>query len=352
MKDLGWKAPFGANFLSSRGSEAEDSKSRLYVNGQFRNPVATWSGAPPNLLRVLREYATGKEVRRPKSPIPVVARRREDYDVAPESGLRATWMGHASSLVEIDGHRLLLDPVWSARCSPVSILGPKRFHPPPIALNALPVLDAVIISHDHYDHLDFATVRELATHDVTFIVPTGVGAHLRLWGVSANKIITLDWGEHTTIGSLTITALPARHFSGRWIGDRNKTQWASWTIIGNRHRVYYSGDSGYFPGFVDIGRDCGPFDLSIIAMGAYATAWPDVHLNPEEALTVHREVRGKVLLPVHWGTFQLAMHSWFEPADRMIAAAAETDDVVVIPKPGEFVEPSRLEGRTPWWRQR
>jgi L-ascorbate metabolism protein UlaG (beta-lactamase superfamily) len=258
-------------------------------------------------------------------------------------------MGHASSLLEIDGHRILIDPMWSARCSPFVHIGPRRFYPPPIALADLPALDAVVLSHDHYDHLDFATVQRLAHTGVRFVTSLGVGAHLDAWGVAAERITELDWEETTEVAGLQITALPARHFSGRRFRDTNTTLWSSWSIAGRTHRVFYSGDSGYFDGFRDIGIRYGPFDLTLMAIGAYGPTWPDVHMTPEEAVHAHRDVRGHVLMPVHWGTFNLAFHGWQEPADRLLATAQGTDLVLVMPRPGERVEPTTPSPVERWW---
>jgi len=349
----GCLAPFGANvgLARYRGSYSTGQlrPSEHFVDGKFLNPIQTSVANPKDFGKIFRQMVAGQEIRTPRRPIPIVRRTREDYATPPASGLRATWIGHASTLLEIDGRRVLLDPVWSERCSPFSGIGPARFHPPPIALEDLPPLDAVIVSHDHYDHLDFQTVRSLARLDVPFVVPIGVGAHLKLWGVSSDRIIELDWHDRTTVAELQITALPARHFSGRWIRDRNATLWASWSIVGPSHRVFYSGDSGYFDGFRDIGTRYGPFDLTIIAIGAYAEEWAAVHLNPEEAVAVHRDVRGRMMLPVHWGTFHLALHSWFDPADRLVAAIQGTDIVTAIPMAGQWVEPSVPPPIERWW---
>jgi len=211
-------------------------------------------------------------------------------------------------------------------------------------------LDAVLISHDHYDHLDMSVVRALAPTGVRFITTLGVGAHLEAWGVSPDRITEMDWGDETTVGSVRLVALPARHFSGRSLGDRNTTQWASWALLGPMHRVYYSGDSGYYDGFRAVGEQYGPFDMTLIAIGAYGPTWPDIHITPEEAVAVHRDVRGGLLVPLHWGTFNLAIHSWTEPGERLVTAARHANVSIALPRPGEAVElrtpPTQL-----WWRR-
>ena len=286
--------------------------------------------------------------------MPIVTLTRADFAQPPASGLRATWLGHSTVLVEIDGARILTDPVWARRASPSSLVGPKRFHPPPLPIEELPPLDAILASHDHYDHLDRDVVRALAGSTtqtkLRWIVPLGVGAHLEKWGVSADRITELDWSESTTVGPLTITATPARHFSGRGITDRNHTLWASFAVAGPRHRVFHSGDTGPFAGFLDIGNTHGPFDLTFIKIGAYGDGWPDIHLTPEQAVEANGKLRGRLLLPIHWGTFNLAYHAWDDPVERVVAAATATGTRLVVPKPGESIEPAAAGPVVPWWR--
>lgn len=316
--------------------------------------MATRTLMPGSLSAMLRMHVCGKQVRYSRRPIPVETRKRIDYDTPPESGLRVTWLGHASVLLEIDRLRVLTDPVWSERVSPSSLTGPKRFFGPPIALDELPPIDAVVISHDHYDHLDMATVKTLSARGTLFLVPLGVGAHLERWGIPVAQVRELDWNEHVLLDGVTFTATPARHFSGRGVTDGNSTLWSSWVITAPRHRVFICGDSGFFGGFRDIGRDHGPFDLTLISAGAYSPTWPMIHMTPEDVVQAHADVRGKLLLPIHWGTFNLAFHDWNEPAMRAFAAAEERGVPIVIPRPGQMVEPSRVTDltREEWWRER
>jgi L-ascorbate metabolism protein UlaG (beta-lactamase superfamily) len=287
--------------------------------------------------------------------LPIVKPTRADFAQRPASGLRATWLGHSTVLVEIDGARILFDPVWARRASPSSLIGPERFHEPPLALEDLPPLDAIIASHDHYDHLDRGVVRELARSAAQsrarFVVPLGVGAHLEKWGVAPERITELDWSESVTVGPLKLTATPARHFSGRGLSDRNHTLWASWSVAGPAHRVFHSGDTGPFAGVADIGATHGPFDLTFIKIGAYGETWPDIHLTPEQAVDAHAKLRGRALLPIHWGTFNLAFHAWDEPAERVVVAATAAGAQVIMPSPGESVEPTRARPVDPWWRR-
>ena len=297
---------------------------------------------------MLKRQFFGKEKREPAAPIPVVARTAADYATHPP--LRATWIGWASVLLEIDGKIVLTDPIWSERCSPSTLVGPKRFHPPPIPLDQLPPVDMVVISHDHYDHLDMATVRFLGARGTQFAVPSGIGAHLMRWGIPQAQIHELDWNQSFELRGLTVTSTPARHYSGRQPRFNNRTLWTSWAIKGPQHRVFFSGDSGYSATFAKIGAEQGPFDLALIKIGASDPTWSEIHMTPEEAVQVARDVRASVMLPVHWATFNLAFHSWRDPAERAVAAAAANGVRIVTPKPGEFVEPSPAAAPSDWWR--
>jgi len=301
---------------------------------------------PPDAARkIFREMVFGKEKRRPGSPVPIMVPSFPSHDT-----LRAVWFGHASTLVEIEGRRVLIDPVWSLRCSPSQTVGPKRLHPMPLALGKLPTLDAIVVSHDHYDHLDMATVVALSrSQSAPFLVPLGVGAHLRRWRVPADRVVEFDWNEETTVAGLRFVATEARHFSGRGF-TRNETLWGSWVISGESQRVFYTGDTGYFPGFAEIGRQHGPFDLTLIQIGAYSPYWPDIHMTPEQAVRTHLDVGGGLLIPVHWATFNLALHAWSEPVDRIWQRAKEQEVSLSIPRPGEGVEvssPLEVDG---WWQ--
>jgi L-ascorbate metabolism protein UlaG (beta-lactamase superfamily) len=333
---------------AAKGTRLEQMrKSPRWKDGVFVNPfpersIPFWS--------TLWAWVKGVPHERPEEPLPVVEKAASDFASAPGSGLRITWLGHSSQIVEIDGHRLLLDPIWAKRASPFSTMGPTRFHAPPLPLNELPQLDAVVISHDHYDHLDRKAIVALNKRDgVLFVVPLGVGAHLEHWGVRRERIVELDWWGKVKVGELTLVATPARHFSGRAVGDRNKTLWAGWAILGPRHRVFYSGDTALFPGMREIGRRLGPFDATMMEVGAYNARWADLHLGPEQAVTAHRHVRGKVLIPVHWGTFSLGIHSWTEPVERVLVAARREGVEVAVPRPGQSIEPSRLPKLVQWW---
>jgi L-ascorbate metabolism protein UlaG (beta-lactamase superfamily) len=350
-RSTGWLAAFGASPEGERLDRIR--RSRRWADGRFRNTIPTETVRPSDLAATLRLQFLGRELRYPSRPIPAVARAASDFAAAPASGLRLTWMGHASALVEIDGRRFLTDPVWSERVSPSAIVGPRRFFEPPIALGDLPALDAVLISHDHYDHLDMETVRALGRRGTPFAVPLGVGAHLEKWGVPAAQIHELDWDESVSFGGVSVVATAARHFSGRGVTGRDATLWCSWVMAGPGHRVFYSGDSGYFDGFRALGAEHGPFDATLMSLGSYGPTWPHVHMNPEELVRAHGELGGGLLVPVHWATFNLAFHAWNEPAERAAAAAARQGVRIAFPRPGEMLEPSAPPGPVPadWWRE-
>jgi L-ascorbate metabolism protein UlaG (beta-lactamase superfamily) len=294
-------------------------------------------------------FFRGSRFRTPSAPVPYESRTAADYAAPPASGLRVTWLGHSTVLLEIDGRRILIDPVWAEHVGPVRVLAPKRFYPPPLALAALPPLDLVLLSHDHYDHLHRETIRALAARGERFAAPLGVGAHLARWGVPETRIVECDWWESIAVDDLTLTATPARHFSGRRAVDSDRTLWAGWAIAGARHRVLYSGDTAMHDDFAAIGARLGPFDLTMIEVGAYDALWADVHLGPEQAVRAHRLLGGGgAMLPVHWGLFDLALHGWTEPVERVLVAAAAEGVRVLTPRPGELAEPSTFAS-VRWW---
>jgi L-ascorbate metabolism protein UlaG (beta-lactamase superfamily) len=317
-----------------------------YAEGKFHNSVPASEVAMAALPRLLAAALTGRDRRHPRAPIPLVA---PDTGSDPQ-GLYVTWYGHSSALIELEGRRVLVDPVWSDRCSPSPLTGPKRLHEPPVPLRELPPLDAVLISHDHYDHLDMQSIQNLVDLQAApFLVPLGVGAHLERWGVPPTRIIELDWSERTSVAGIEFIVTPARHFSGRGF-SRDETLWASWVIAGPTRKAFYSGDTGYFPGFAAIGAEHGPFDVSLVQIGAYGDAWPDIHMVPEDGVAAHIDVRAGLMVPVHWGTFNLALHDWAEPADRVWAEAKARDVRLAVPRPGERVDvdaPPPVDG---WWQ--
>lgn len=328
--------------------------SALWAGEGFRNihpvlPGLRDASAPRPALRDIL-CPGGRRV--PGGPLPSM-NPADAWRHAAGSGLRATWLGHSTVLIEIDGLRVLTDPVWGPRASPSRLAGPKRFQPVPVPLRAMPPLDLVLVSHDHYDHLDYPTIRELARHSsVPFVTSLGVGAHLEAWGVPAGRIVELDWWESYTLpdADLTVHAAPSQHFSGRGLKDRNATLWSSLVIESPRHRVFFSGDTGLTTEYAAIRQRFGPFDLVMLEVGAFNPAWGDIHLGPENALKALDLLGGGAFLPVHWGTFNLAVHDWDEPAETLLAQAPRQGVQLLMPRLGEPVEPAQGRDLAPWWR--
>jgi L-ascorbate metabolism protein UlaG (beta-lactamase superfamily) len=324
-----------------------------WAGERFRNlhPVMPGLRDPQATMPTLRDFLCGGERRVPRTPLPAVD-PLELWRRPPASGLRATWLGHSTVLIEIDGLRVLTDPVWGPRASPSRFAGPKRFQPVPVALRAMPPIDAVLISHDHYDHLDYPTIRALRRSAVPFVTALGVGAHLEAWGVRPENIVELDWWESHALprGGLTITAAPAQHFSGRTVQRRNSTLWSSLVIRSPRHAVFFSGDTGLTTEYQAIRARLGPFDLMMLEVGAFHPAWGDMHLGPENALKALALLGGGAFLPIHWGTFALAMHAWDQPAEALLELAPRGGVQLLMPRLGEPAEPAQARTVEPWWR--
>lgn len=314
----------------------------------------------------LSEFLCGGSRRVPNGELPLLDPRDAWRQPLGRDGLRATWLGHSTVLLEF-GHgagvrRVLTDPVWGARASPSRLAGPRRFHPVPVALKALPPLDAVLVSHDHYDHLCMATVRELARLQpaVPFVTSLGVGAHLEAFGVPPGRIHELDWWEsHTVPGAdIRFTAAPSQHFSGRGLKDRNATLWSSFVVEDGRGsggaRAFFSGDTGLTDQYALIRERFGaarrPFDLVMLEVGAWHPSWGDIHLGPRNALEALALLGSGAFLPVHWSTFSLALHAWDEPAETLLSLAPAQGVHLLMPRLGEAVEPAAVDGVRPWWR--
>jgi L-ascorbate metabolism protein UlaG (beta-lactamase superfamily) len=336
--------------------------SRAFAVDHFENaePTGLMKVGP---LTTLRQWLFGTEQRAPNCPLSIVTDGSARLAVPPTSGLRITWLGHSTTLIEIDGANILSDPIWSDRASPSRWVGPRRFHPPPIALADLPRIDAVIVSHEHYDHLDMATVRALAPRGIPFHVPLGIGAHLESWGVPPSQIKEHDWWERAPVAAgVEIVSTPARHFNGRGVPWRTGSLWTSWSIVGPKHRVFFSGDTGLTEAFREIARKNGPFDVALLEIGQYHPSWGDIHLGPMGALDAQTMLAAAAVFPIHWGTFELGFHAWSEPVETLTVEAARRGVPLLTPRLGEPVEPARVEtgvaaiepaafGKlvTPWW---
>jgi L-ascorbate metabolism protein UlaG (beta-lactamase superfamily) len=338
----------------AQGARLERMKaSPRWMGDGFRNihPVIPGLRDPTAPMPSLKDFLCGGERRTPSAALPIVD-PRDTWRARPASGLRVTWLGHSTLLVEIDGYRVLTDPVWGPRASPSTLIGPHRFQPAPVALQSMPPVDVVVISHDHYDHLDYPTIKVLAKTQVPFVTSLGVGAHLEAWGIAPQRIAELDWWEaHTVPGTgLGITAAPSQHFSGRGLRDRNATLWSSMVIRGPRHTVFFSGDTGLTTEYQAIGQHLGPFDLVMLEIGAFHPAWGDIHLGPANAVKALTLLGGGNFLPIHWGTFSLGLHAWDEPAEQILTLAPRAAAQLLMPKLGEAIEPAQAGGVEAWWR--
>lgn len=316
--------------------------------GKFRNPVRMHKMGFFKAMGVMLRFMFDKPKDTvPRQPIPVRALSQAQLLAAPDHSLFR--LGHSTVLLKLHGKFWLTDPVFSERASPVQWAGPQRFHAPPISIAELPPITGVILSHDHYDHLDFAAVMELAAKTEHFITPLGVGDILVKWGIPAEKVRQLAWWDSTEVAGLALSATPAQHFSGRGLFNGNDTLWASWVIDSGAAKVFFSGDSGYFDGFKEIGERYGPFDLAMVETGAYDPQWPDVHMQPEESLQAHIDVRGKVMLPIHNGTFDLSLHAWSDPFERIAALAAERRLPLATPEIGMRLDLLAPVAGDAWW---
>ncbi|WP_286237806.1 MBL fold metallo-hydrolase [Neptuniibacter halophilus] len=342
-----------AGLLSSCGFGEQrpegDGQGAAYVDGRFKNTEIDYQTTLSGIYDIARSYLRAER----KAPVPQVELPMLPLQVEQLEqlvGPAVIRLGHSSVLIRLDEHFYLTDPVFSERASPVGFAGPQRFHEPPIATEQLPPLKAVIISHDHYDHLDKQTLQALAKRTEFFVTPLKVGEKLMSWGVDKAQIIERDWWRSVRLDSVTMTATPAQHFSGRGLFDRDKTLWASWVIQGQQANIFFSGDSGYFAGFKEIGERYGPFDITLIETGAYNELWSEIHMLPEQSVQAHIDLQGRAMIPIHNSTFDLALHDWYEPLERASVHAEKTGVTLLTPLMGEIVSVQQPAATSAWWR--
>ncbi|ROO38928.1 hydrolase [Pseudomonas sp. AF76] len=332
--------------ISSDSSSIHPASRR--EQGKYRNHASTPREGVGKALRILWNMVFHKpRDTRPKGAVPVRPLTRAELLAAPNGSVFR--LGHSTVLLKLRDKFWLTDPVFSERASPVQWAGPKRFHQPPISLEELPPIEAVILSHDHYDHLDHQAIIQLADRTEHFLTPLGVGDTLVKWGVDASKVRQLDWWQGTEVDGIEFIATPSQHFSGRGLFDGNSTLWASWVMIDGDTRIFFSGDTGYFDGFKRIGNRYGPFDLTLMETGAYNIEWSLIHMQPEQTLQAHIDLRGRWLLPIHNGTFDLSMHAWYEPFDRILALAWERNVLITTPRMGEAFSLTQPQRGRAWW---
>jgi len=318
-------------------------------DGAFRNAVPRQDmGLRKTLGLVWRMFTAKPPTTVPDRPIPVRPLDAATLAQAPEASLFR--LGHSTLLMKLDGGWWLTDPVFSERASPFTFAGPKRFHAPPLSIDALPPLRGIILSHDHYDHLDRDSIVALAPKAELIVAPLGVGDRLVGWGMDRAKIRQLDWWQETQAGGVRLAAVPAQHFSGRGLRDGDRTLWVSWVIIKGSLRLFFSGDTGYHAGFRAIGERYGPFDVTMLETGGYDRQWADIHMQPEQTLQAHLDLNGRWLLPIHNGTFDLAFHPWHEPLDRIQALATAAGVPLATPQMGQMWALDRPQEVPAWWR--
>jgi len=323
-----------------------------FVKGRFRNQGRKRADMTLSKMpKLMRENNTGKVERKPTKKIQYLERSKADFATLPDQPLRITWFGHSAFLVEIEGIRLLFDPQLGKAAAPVPF-AVRRFHKRvPLQPEDFPEIDAVIYTHDHYDHLDYASVKKLKDKVGHWITPLGVGAHLKRWGVDPKLITQLDWWEETSFKHLRIISTPNQHFSGRKFAWRDKTLWSSWVIEGKENKIFFNGDSGYYSGFEIIGNKFGPFDICLMECGQYHYMWKENHMTPEETAQAFLELKGKSMIPMHWGAFTLAPHSWTDPVERISHMSEELGFNLITPRIGESVIPGKHEPKEKWWQK-
>lgn len=318
--------------------------------GKFVNSEKAYETDASNLWEIIKAYTVSKrQSAQPNNALPLQPLTASK--ITQDEGDRIYRLGHSTILMKLDGKLVLTDPVLSERASPVQWAGPKRFHPSPISIDEMPQIDIVVISHDHYDHLDKHAVLALAEKVKHFVTPLKVGQTMVNWGVDAAKITELDWWESVSFEGIEFVATPAQHFSGRGLLDRNQTLWASWVIDSGSRKLFFSGDSGYFSGFKQIGDKYGPFDVTMVETGAYNDLWSDIHMMPEHSLQAHLDLRGQIMMPIHNGTFDLSLHDWFEPLERIQALAKQNDVTLLTPVFGQSVSLDDAAQNPKWWRE-
>jgi L-ascorbate metabolism protein UlaG (beta-lactamase superfamily) len=325
--------------------------SHQFKDGKFVNPIDAPMMAEGSTWKYIQKrFFTDRPDPEPPGKLPVTPVQAGDWINTRKDSVSFAWLGHASILMALDGKTILVDPVLEKRASPFAWIGPKRFHPPPVKAGGLPPIDVVLITHDHYDHLEAPTMKQLKDSTGLFLVPLGIGALLEAWGIAPEKVVELDWWEQHVFGPLTFTATPGVHYARRGVFDGDERLWCSWSIAGQSRKLFVSGDSGYFDGFKKIGHELGPFDVTFLKVGSYDDMWKQIHMLPEEAVQQHRDLFGSLMVPLHWATFDLALHPWYEPIERALAAAEKAGQRVVAPLIGEKVDLDHLAEADAWWR--
>ncbi|MDF2479627.1 MAG: hypothetical protein K0S24_5110 [Sphingobacterium sp.] len=340
---------FGAKATGDSFDRIKSSKN--FKNGKFRNLEDT-SMMTKFDFDTMAKYFSNSQDKVPRFSLPMERINANSFERNNGKDIKLTWFGHSTLLLEVNNKKILLDPMLSEVPAPLPMLASKRFSKSiPLEIIDFPALDAVLISHDHYDHLDYLTIVKLKDKVKNFYVPLGIGEHLKLWGIDESKIIELDWWQESKFDEITFISTPSRHFSGRGLFNMNSTLWCSWVIKSTNHSIFFSGDTGYNKAFKEIGDKYGPFDLTMLECGQYNEGWSDIHMMPEETVKANMDLKGKTLMPIHWGAFKLSVHSWYEPIERLLKEATTFNVNVITPKIGETVAIGKPIEFEKWWRQ-
>lgn len=342
----------------SMGTIPSEEKVREFQNSKNYNATkGEFTNRKPNIIdemwdrnlnfKNIIDFLKGGENKAPSKSLPEVKPDLAEF-LKPCSDLKAIWFGHSSLILNLGGTIVLVDPVFSSAAAPVSFVT-KRFQPPVLKLNELPEIDYILISHDHYDHLDMESIKHFKDKKANFVTPLGVSSHLEGWGIAPERIVEKDWWETAKFDDVKFIATPAQHFSGRGIFDRNKTLWASWVIQSENHNIYFSGDSGYDIHFKDIGVKYGPFDVAFLESGQYNEQWREVHMFPEDAALAYKDLKAKKFFPIHWGMFVLSKHPWNDPAKQLHILSKTNQIDLVVPKLGQLVNFSDGFQLDEWW---
>ncbi|MGE6961900.1 MBL fold metallo-hydrolase [Bacillus thuringiensis] len=319
------------------------------MNKKYTNQIHTdMSFKPKDIISLMTDYFKIKSKLRPIKDLPIVLSNKDN-----ESLESVTWFGHSASLLKIEGKKLLLDPMFGDASSPFPLFNSKRYSGTfSLERDDLQEIDAIIISHNHYDHLNYKSIMQLKDRAKHFYVPTGVAQYLIKWGVSPSKISEHNWWDEITFDNIKLVCAPARHFSGRGMTDRDRSLWCSWLILGQETKIFFSGDSGYAPHFKEIGDKYGPFDLTLMECGQYDPRWSAIHMLPEETVQAHIDVQGELLLPIHWGAFTLALHEWIDPIERVTKEANRLGVKITTPQIGESITlKSTNYPSFAWWKE-
>ncbi len=347
---MSFKKQFGGTLTP--GLKKQYSLSENWKGNKFMNlEETTMDIGLSTLPGLLKKQFTNRKERSPSINLPILPFNKEHF-LAESEAMKIIWYGHSALLLRVQGKTILIDPMLGSNAAPIAPFAVKRFSENSLqSLHDLPPIDLLLLSHDHYDHLDYESIQILRSKTSQYYVALGVARHLQSWGIDAKKIEEFDWWEQRIIHDLKITFTPTRHFSGRGLTDRAKSLWGGWAIQTNKENIYFSGDSGYGKHFKKVGKILGPFDLGFMECGQYNEHWHQIHMYPEESVQAAIDASVQKSLPVHWGAFALSLHSWKDPIERFYEEASKRNHSFMTPKIGELVDSHHATENPFWWRE-